>query len=414
MENCARCNNQATAVCTRCSIATYCSERCYSLDWTLHKRICGKVYTGNHDDLLWVRGTNTSIFLSCYLSNGKWRLLAKGEQFRRRFVAMMETVDSGISGIGGVNFESISAYSATEIRGSGRYAARTSPYSNKPELVRIKENLRFDPQPWHATLVEIAYSFMRLKQWSGHAEYYPLALRYRRFVNGQYQEQIFEDDVRKLEQLFELFATDVYLPLGWQTLDEVSRRRQVVALLNGIRRQFGYSESEAFDSSLLNEEELQSILQRGIVYLVSADRDQLLSLVVAIKLFLPVRWPLVEALLVNEVHRLLRHAELIKIIYNEAVSNRPPAYAVTEEDRRILEAPIPLIIASTNESIQRTKVRPYDSASELKLPGKIRIGASGANVIVVRRKDKNALKKLLRELPVPITDMQIRVDDTIF
>jgi len=414
MQACARCDDQAGAVCARCLDAAYCSPRCQKLDWSSHRLICGKVYTGDHSDLLWVRGTNTSIFMSCYLSNRKWHLLAKGEQFRRRFVPMMETVDSGISGIGGVNFESISAYPATVIVGSGRYAAKTVPYSNKPELKRIKENLQFEPQPWRASLVEIAYSFMRMKQYYGYAKHYPLALRYRNFVNGQYTEHTFEEDVQKFQQLLELFSIDVQLPVDWQSRDEDSQRQHVIALLTNIRRRFGYYEPEGLDSSLLRQKSLDEFLQSGVVWMVNGDRDQLLSLVIAIKLFHPTRWPALETLLVNEVHRLLYHAELIRIIYNEAVSNRPPVYTITDADRRILEAPIPLIIASTNERVQGKRVRQQHDASELKLPGKIRIGATGANVIVVRSNDKKALKKLLRELPVPITDVQIRVDDRIF
>lgn len=116
-------------------------ERALSLsdnnEYVAVERLSNGDFDSPYGDLLWVRGTNTSIFLSCYHEDGQWKLMAKGTQFRKGFVPMMETIDPGINAIFGVNYTSISGYPPSKITGSGEYA--TKPHNVIPFDVELAE-----------------------------------------------------------------------------------------------------------------------------------------------------------------------------------------------------------------------------------------------------------------------------------
>ena len=117
----------------------------------------------------------------------------------------------------------------------------------------------------------------------------------------------------------------------------------------------------------------------------------------------------------EEIARLLSNTKIVQNLYRVAVSDEPPVYKVTPFDETmILSDPIPLVIASTNSSTAGYRHRESDPSSELGLPEKIQIGRTGANVVIVHPRHEARLRDLLKNIEVPITDLEIRVDRELF
>ena len=118
---------------------------------------------GAYDDLKWVRGTNTSIFLSCYKEpDGKYYLMSKGTQFKNGFVPMSETVDPGILSMRGVNWNSISGYPHNKITESGVYATSKLDFNIDSTKDVLEESLSKK-----CGIIFTFIMFMRLKQYYG-------------------------------------------------------------------------------------------------------------------------------------------------------------------------------------------------------------------------------------------------------
>jgi len=101
-------------------------------------------------------------------------------------------------------------------------------------------------------------------------------------------------------------------------------------------------------------------------------------------------------------------------LYQKAIEPVSPAFVVTKNDEIILSDPIPLIIASRNESTNGKSVRPELPKSEIALPSPIEIGWTGADVIVVQSQHEMNLILLLQRINFPIDEIEIRVNDSIF
>lgn len=415
---CIQCSAVPKFSCGRCPFVLYCSKECQSLDWSKHKLTCGYVYTGTHEDLAWVRGTNSTIFLSCYLQNGRWWLLAKGVQFRQKFVPMSETVDEGIMSVAGINFDAISAYPPSMIRGSGQYAMKAQPVNPTDSMALIQRQLKEDAR---AGLVAMAYAFMRVKQYEGSAEeVFPLAKRFRQTENAQEKERYLEREKEEFSNLLCMMDADIQLPADWKALVITQRRQPFIDLLTQVRTQYGFGPQYGLDMDYLIPSRLRKMLDNPVAEFTRfltdslARRSTFIPRMISAKLLAPEEWPALHKRAKDLILNFLRNIDTIELIYHEAVSDRDPVYAMTPADMDIGDHPIPLIIASTNQGTKGYSVFENDPNSELGLPPKIEIGANGANVIVVRSQDKNRLKQLLAGLSVPITDVEIRVDDTVF
>lgn len=415
---CVQCSAAATLKCGRCPFVAYCSKECQSLDWVKHQLICGRVYHGEHEDLLWVRGTNSTIFLSCYMRKGRWWLLAKGTQFRQGFVPMSETVDPGITSIAGINFDAISAYPPSMIHGSGQYSMKAKPVSPTESLALIMTQLKEDAR---AGLIPMAYAFMRVKQYEGDAEeVMPYTKRFRQTQNAQEKERYLATEQQELVNLRRLMAADLQLPAEWDALSDSEKRQSFINLLTQLRTQYGFGAQYGLDMSYLDPSGMQRRLSNPVAEFTRFITDSMsrrttfIPRVIGVKLFVPQEWSALHKQADSLILDLLNNIDTIQLIYDAAISDRKPVYAMTSADKDIGDQPIPLIIASTNEATKGYRVFEKDPNSELGLPPKIQIGATGANVIIVRSQDKKRLKQLLRSLPTPITDVQIRVDDTVF
>jgi hypothetical protein len=168
-QRCLVCGTWTTKKCGQCRRAFYCSIKCQQTHWHTHKPECEKwsglsfVGDGGGDQwnfsylrtkvgessrpndrwpatfgdgsfLKWTRGTNSSILLSLYHDGGKIWLLNKGDQLKRGFVPMMETWDSGIDLFLGVNWWGVSGMHPFNLGKVAAYAKKTRAYDQDHEI----------------------------------------------------------------------------------------------------------------------------------------------------------------------------------------------------------------------------------------------------------------------------------------
>ena len=114
----------------------------------------------------WVRGTNSTIFLSCYKEDDNWYLMSKGYQIDKGFIPMSETIDPGILSLSGVNWDHISAYRFSEINKSGAYALKLNKFSLEAIEMNINNLLDQKYDDIIKYIMELNYNFIRLKQYT--------------------------------------------------------------------------------------------------------------------------------------------------------------------------------------------------------------------------------------------------------
>lgn len=369
-------------------------------------------------DLRWVRGTNTSVFLSCYFDDGEWKLLAKGAQMRRGFVPMMETIDGGITTADGVNNYEISAYPPSKIRESGRYAMEernVTPFN----VVKTAENLAelmddYTPHP-----VKASFFIMRIRQW-GKSDH---LLREMDIKNSEWYQRV--KAVFSAEKSFYRFAVNLladnferYARAAREARDRMDRKgyaavRQLAADEHGLKMGNFF-----VDASFKGAELTHRGRQLKLVFEVpfyAHDKNEFFDAFFAFMVF-------GSDETIDAVHKetrgilevsagLIARVDFAEKFFEGAIDlDKPPIFTLTSLDRGILEAPVQIVVASTSQRA----LPPHPRNGETNIFDSIAFGPGGVDVIYVRASQRAALERVLDTIRPPIRGVEIRVDDSVF
>ena len=361
-----------------------------------------------YGDLLWVRGTNTSIFLSCYRADGGWKLMSKAAQFRKGFVPMMETIDQGITQPLGTNNINISGFPGKKIKGSGGYA--TKEYNLEPvDEAKLEEDLRmlFD-SAYKCSAVKIAYVFFRIRQYKGLET--PILDNFKNtacYKEAQKQMKLWNDfftkAIRILSDDFDAYRAQAVELRGLED------RKGYLELEKTACKKYDFSRQPYFVPVDFYAQEIESndanFLRDGFH---AMDSVKFFERVFAIAMFANTNkiFRRLKKSYTNQAELGIARVGFQQLFLETAIdTSQPPAFLLTESDKAILESPIPIVVASR-------KQRPVEGISdELNMIDSIEIGPEGADVIYVRQREHSALRTLLQERSI---DLEIRVDDSIF
>lgn len=402
MDLCHVCWDNAKFACSGCNKSVYCSEHCQAIAWNSHKIQCGKPQTPL--PILWVRGTNTTIFLSCYRNTDGWFLMSKGDQFRKGFVPMSETIDPGITSIAGVNYDFISANPPAKFEESMNYALRAVPFrymETVSELVKAE----------YMELVKAVFLLMRLKQYDG--EVTPIVTELTKTITSRdwFQKQLQEinDTLVEFKKIKKLLFAKIERPSP-----EISRE-DYIAFQNDIRKQFDlpYHHYLSLDKGSWLRNMLKNPTGEFYRWIANAynRKEFLVTRIIMVKSFLEEEeYADVFAHIVRIMNGYKKNIKVFMNLYQKTIDPISPVFEVTKNDEIILEDPIPLIIASRNASTNGKPHRTDVVNSEINLPSPIEIGNNGANVIFVRKSDEGKLLLLLKRIGFSIADIEIFTD----
>lgn len=394
MSQCKVCDSPTTTGCGNCKEVYYCSKKCQHDGWISHQFVCGKAITSD-SNIQWVRGTNSSIFLSCYRENGKWVLLAKGDQFRRGFVAMSETVDGGITSLAGVNFNSISAYPPSQLNGSAVYALRAAPFDPNSTIRKLAKG--------EQNFVEALYAAMRLKQFYG-----ILPETLQRLVDDITSFESFretKENLRQYDGLTRLIEAELHVP-STNSLYYTDFQ----AYQDEICERFNLEKGRSLEPSA-NETLVEYWTSDLNKHFVSQSNGPdvfwyLIPRILYTKALLPKTKSTVLMPLATIFKNRHANVRLLLQLFQIAVDRNPPPFLLTPKDKEIISDPFPLVILSTN---QNPSIRAV--SKELLVPSPFEIGPTGADVVLVRGQDYKRAKKLFQELRITA---ELTVDDDAF
>jgi hypothetical protein len=372
-------------------------------------------------DIRWVRGTNTSVFLSCYFEDDEWKLLAKGSQMHRGFVPMMETVDAGINATFGTNQTMISGYPPSHIRGSGEWSTREQnvtifdPVTTARRLQEI-----FEDRPSPGYFAKIIFSFLRIRQWGDDAEAGQL-LRQLDFKNTDWYA--FEKaELKRKKDFFRsvprLLADDFerYIPAA-QAARESGNTGDFFSILGMASEEYHNLGNMKIPWDFFADDMKKRGTDLKIMIINSFDFASFSSFF---------RWVFVFKVLGSDDDKVafyevtrglpekavigLERTEFWERFFESAIDlETAPAYQLNSIDKEILEDPISIVVASTAQS-----GIPVSKTNETNIFDSITFGPSGVDVIYVRAFQREALERVLRMARPPIEDVEIRVDDSVF
>jgi hypothetical protein len=428
--SCVTCGNARSRFQCVCS-TFYCSQRCQKHNWVEHKLVCGldtpqSLEPSEHHGLNWVRGTNSSIFLSCYLESGKYRLMAKGEQFRHGFVPMRETIDSGITFFAGVNFSGISAYHPSLIRESGAYANRTVPFDPLEAWGKMRDYLNskvcYEVGPLH-----LAYWLLRTKQYYGDSEdTIHLANIHKRSPCYTEHKKMFADARAYFASILRILDARLVLPTDFDATmkafedheDWNRRHTYLINIENDIRRSLDLPFTYGLDGVLYRRDTMERYIleetpriREFLRFVGSPGNTELYPRLIAAKLFAediftPLKEQIRSRALVYEAN-----VAVVESLYEAALSPDDPVFTLTPFDKAIVEDPIPLIIASTKSHGQ--PVDPTRPNVELALYSSVVIGEEDADIVFLKHADYPRFMQLLAQLD-PQPQLIIRLNDEYF
>jgi hypothetical protein len=365
------------------------------------------------DDLKVVRGTNSSVFLSCYREDdGNWYMMSKGYQIRHGFVPMSETIDSGILGLFGVNKDYISFYPPDKIKDSATYANRVKKYDPLENLDRYmlwacdETYAAFKGTNYEANnacnAVLLIYLILRLKQYYGsHAAALnpldQLKRKYRELKCSEVWEErkngfkrrigkitsLANYDYSKYRQQYLEGSNEIKLEIDNKIRSEIDKELLGEAYEGYMRINCAFDPYEPIRDDMPNMGPGISCIIRNIMQNDSYKKE-----------------------LLDRANNDLEWIETVQTQLNNAIRNEPK-FKLTDEDKKILENPIPLLFASTTEGTVIS-----EKTHEYGIKDKIKIGSGGMDVVYVKAKDRDALMKILSDRD--INDLQVRVNDTIF
>jgi hypothetical protein len=372
-------------------------------------------------DIRWVRGTNTSVFLSCYFDDGEWKLLAKGAQMRRGFVPMMETIDGGINGTFGTNNTMISGYPPSKIKGSGNYSTKSyniAPFDPGSTVRAVHEILEEPPSQLHFS--KIIFYFLRLRQWRQDAEAVQL-LRELDFKNRNLYHFL-KDDLKTKKDFYRsmprLLADDFerYIPAA-RAARERGNTNDFFSILETASKEYHDSGNGDIPWDFFADD----MKKRGTDLKIMLVRP--FDFAIFQTFF---RWVFVFKVLGSdddkaafyEITRDLPDRAVIGLERNEfrerffedAIDlEARPVYRLNSLDRAILEAPVPIVVASTAQAGVQVSL-----GGENNIFDSIAFGPGGVDVIYVRASQRAALERVLDTIRPPIRGVEIRVDDSVF
>ena len=388
------------------------------------ERLLNGDFNSSYGDLRWVRGTNTSIFLSCYYEDGQWKLMAKMTQFRKGFVPMMETVDTGILSLAGTNNTNISGFPPSKIKDSGNYATQdsnTTPF-DVDETERELRFYLFEKPPEKCNPIGLAYLFMRIKQWYG-SEMPSLG-----DINVKETEcytNIKSDfaNIRKFYTLSIAVISDSFdryrdaaIKIAKSELDYEEKIDKYLAIENMARAEYELPETQYAPADLYDQDINRN--NQPMLWLAQSfnrqDPKNFFSRSFAIAMFATEdkkeMFDGFKAQLNEKAQVYLERSNFREMFFELAIDiTQPPAFQLTDTDKEILKSPISIVLAST------TKKGVIGLQDEENIIDSIAMGQDHGqvDVIYVRSQDVNALREVLSMIHPPLY-MKIRVDDTIF
>jgi len=412
---CLVCKEKTPLRCDRCRAVSYCKTECQISDWHQHQAICGKLEE-LYADVLWVRGTNSSIFLSCYHENGKWLLLSKGDQFRRGFVPMSETVDNGILNTSGVNFYFISAYVKRGLRGSAEYAMKVAPFQFESTVALLEPPKRSYPsQQTRQHFLQEAIGLMRLKQFDGAMtpRIKEVLQRIESVPVDEYNSaEAYMERANMYENLLIFINADLPRPAPG-TLYYTDFR----AYLEQTVQQFGlpfwrYAMSSPIEGNDGVRDWIKNP-ERAITRFVGEKEsiaEYVVPRILQIKSVLePEEYASYVEILTEFVSKALANIRLALKVAESATSDRPPVYKLNQFDKSLITEPFPLIVASSNASTNYQAIRA--GGPELKIPSPTELSPNAANIIIVREVDYPRAQALLAKLKI---NVRLIADDWAF
>jgi len=387
----------------------------------------------NPNTIKWIRGTNSSIFLSCYFENNKWYLMSKGYQIYNGFVPMSETIDPGILSISGVNWEYISAYEFDKINISGSYALRLNIFN----LEETKQKLSLELQKEDKNKIEIIYIiyyFLRIKQFTGNSksvEYY-----YNLMVTNNLNKIILERYVKIkefLDLIITLFNSDLNMYKQQLNFNILDNRELYAKLENEIRKKYNLPEKKispyfAIDPNFVTETNITDYIfknyKKYYYPMINGSHtwNNYITNIILTKLLVDSNNNEYIKIKKEVIDYMNKHLDFLKNlidIFNYAIDpNIQSKYVLNTQDKKILESPISLIICSrkiTGEIIHTFEEDDGKKYNELGIKNKIEIGNNGADLIIVKNEqDKIKLIELLRNINFNINEIEIVVKTEYF
>lgn len=363
--------------------------------------------------------------------------MSKGEQMRNGFVPMAETVSYAIFDPFGHNFAGISANPPSLLKESAGYALRGSnvrSYRPDAEGLSQEEEEMLDKR----RVTAWSYALLRRKQYFGNAR------NSRKIFDAYYEDEEWGKEIKKELNYYAAFkeawarakkfentpvpAFDskeiAELKGGLSNTSEATRKK----LDDGIRGYLGQVLSgdrwdrrswTMFAISFLNDVNNLADFVSSDYYFSWSQPHYSLAAQVAARMLLPREEGERIIEIVNSIFdEVFANILIIEAAFEQAIAPIPPVFALTAEDRKIVENPIPIVFASTlpldRESPPKATrwewKNPDKKESEILLPA-TEIGALGADVIFARSTDETALRKILEDRGI---EVEVVIDDEIF
>jgi len=372
-----------------------------------------------YGDLTWVRGTDLSIFQSCYKLDDGYYLMSKGTQFKKGFVPMSETVDNGITDINGVNYESISGYTHDNIIGSAKYAVKAPTFDiNKtkemftqwiqnPGSVGAMIGYRCNP-------IIPVYLLLRMKQYGIDVQEYKKYLEL--FQKTECPQKIQEVWIY-IDKITKRITTLLNMDLSKFT-DQIKEYNDenLYKLIDDIIKSV-YPDWERKDLRMIdyhtnsNREKYELNNKRRSIkdfrdYIANHDFDRISVDIIHMRITAGDISDNIIKVLNEYCKQLIMNMETQKFIYNIAMNENPSLYTLTNDDKYIISTRCPLVLASTN------KILTVQSQGENNIKDKIKLGKDGINIIYISgKKLLPIVEKILKDKNI---DMEIRVDNDLF
>lgn len=359
---------------------------------------------------VWVRGTNSSIFLECYRKNGKWYLMAKGYQFNKGFVPMSETIDCGITDSNGVNWETISGYSFEHIKDSGSYANKTTIFDIDSEIKNLNSIIEYCEDP-----IRLSYVLLRIKQYLGSNQQIMDLL-----IKFQNKKEIIVKKINNKLEYFQSFVGIIDEDLSKYPFEKVKEAiEKNHKIINEILKKYNFPQFDYnrfgpylyFNDKDYIDKTIRCKLRYSGAFScpISQTQNEIPFKFLVVNFFAS---DIVEKYNVKEKIRKqcnnhIRNLTYTKNLFEYASDpNQHAKYKIMESDKKILIDLVPIIIASST-------IKGEYICGETNIKKKLVIGKNGADIIYVKS-DTDAIK--INELLAikKIDDVEIRTNSTIF
>lgn len=417
------------------------NQKKYKLTKTLTQH--GGVY-----GLKWFRGTNTTIFLSQYFNNGKLWLMSKGTQLLSAMVPMSETVDGGITSPIGVNWHGISGYSDdNKFRESCTYAKKTVKF----DVSRMNDNYRgsveraiknsFNNSPtvnFCQYVMSAVISGGRISQFTNESIFSNLPEQtksaYREKINFIIHKCVASLEILSRRNLFKDIAEDYKEYIDPNIISKWDGDKALF-IDSLCRRKLGLPMADCYTSMALRERPPRTIInvsgRKGTFWYDGFETDITITIMIWINYLDTLQQIYKDDKQINEYYgqyagyvwehtaternsEIIVGLDILKGYYN--ISNTIGFFMndnyfpkqITEDDKQILENPIPLIVGKkTDTNMERT----ISETNETLVLNKEPFGKDGICTIICSSSHKQEIEKILVRYNLS-NEMEIITDDT--